>query len=52
MFTLEDAPYLRSIANVMRTSGCDIPEWMTAMDRAPYGDATLARRRTHSVGRL
>lgn len=29
-FTNEDAPYLKMIANVMRTSGCDVPEWMLA----------------------
>ncbi|WFD33935.1 RNA helicase [Malassezia cuniculi] len=27
-FTKEDAPYLKSIVNVMRQSGCDVPEWM------------------------
>ena len=26
---------VRSIANVMRTSGCDVPEWMVEIDRAP-----------------
>ena len=25
-----------SIANVMRTSGCDVPDWMIQMDRASY----------------
>ncbi|KAH6573220.1 hypothetical protein BASA62_003067 [Batrachochytrium salamandrivorans] len=27
-FTKEDAPYLKSIVNVMKASGCDVPEWM------------------------
>lgn len=27
-FTKEDAPHLRTIVNVMRESGCDVPEWM------------------------
>ncbi|KAI8907394.1 P-loop containing nucleoside triphosphate hydrolase protein [Gorgonomyces haynaldii] len=27
-FTKDDAPYLKSIVNVMRESGCDVPEWM------------------------
>ncbi|EGF83188.1 hypothetical protein BATDEDRAFT_29188 [Batrachochytrium dendrobatidis JAM81] len=27
-FTKEDAPYLKNIVNVMKTSGCDVPEWM------------------------
>lgn len=29
-FTNEDAPYLKMIANVMRQSGCEVPEWMLA----------------------
>lgn len=27
-FTKEDGPYLKTIVNVMKDSGCDIPEWM------------------------
>ncbi|OMJ21406.1 ATP-dependent RNA helicase ROK1 [Smittium culicis] len=27
-FTKEDAPYLKNIVNVMRQSGCEVPEWM------------------------
>ena len=27
-FTEADVPRLRSIANVMKLSGCDVPEWM------------------------
>ncbi|KAJ2158844.1 RNA-dependent ATPase rok1 [Coemansia sp. RSA 552] len=27
-FTKEDAPHLRTIVNVMRDSGCAVPEWM------------------------
>ncbi|KAJ3338185.1 RNA-dependent ATPase rok1 [Kappamyces sp. JEL0680] len=30
-FTKEDAPYLKSIVNVMKESGCDVPEWMLAL---------------------
>ncbi|KNC96605.1 RNA-dependent ATPase ROK1 [Spizellomyces punctatus DAOM BR117] len=30
-FTKEDAPYLKSVVNVMRDSGCDVPEWMLTM---------------------
>jgi len=26
---------LRSIANVMKNSGCDVPEWILHLDRAP-----------------
>ncbi|KAI8996716.1 P-loop containing nucleoside triphosphate hydrolase protein [Gaertneriomyces semiglobifer] len=27
-FTKEDAPYLKTVVNVMRDSGCEVPEWM------------------------
>ncbi|XP_065827734.1 probable ATP-dependent RNA helicase DDX52 isoform X2 [Oscarella lobularis] len=33
-FTEDDAPYLRSIVNVMKESGCDVPEWMLKL-KAP-----------------
>jgi ATP-dependent RNA helicase DDX52/ROK1 len=32
-FTKEDAPYLKSIVNVMRESGCEVPEWMLTMKK-------------------
>ncbi|OLY80212.1 ATP-dependent RNA helicase ROK1 [Smittium mucronatum] len=30
-FTKEDAPYLKSIVNVMRQSGCEVPQWMVEL---------------------
>jgi len=33
MFTEEDIPNLRSIANVMKASGCEIPEWMLSIPK-------------------
>jgi ATP-dependent RNA helicase DDX52/ROK1 len=33
-FTTDDAGSLRSIANVMRSSGCDVPEWMLQLKSA------------------
>jgi len=33
MFTEEDVINLRSIANVMKSSGCDIPEWIMALKK-------------------
>lgn len=27
-FTDEDKPLLRSLANVLKISGCDVPEWI------------------------
>lgn len=32
-FTKDDAPYLKSVVNVMRQSGCDVPEWMTQLPK-------------------
>ncbi len=34
-FTEEDAPQLRAIANVMRASGCEVPEWMLGLRKGP-----------------
>eukprot|EP00940_MAST-03C_sp_MAST-3C-sp2_P002721 g2721.t1 len=33
LFTEQDMPMLRSIANVMRLSGCDVPAWMLQMKK-------------------
>ncbi len=38
MYTEDDAEYLRSIANVMKTSGCDVPEWMLQMKKISRKD--------------
>ncbi|CAG8649998.1 6122_t:CDS:2, partial [Paraglomus brasilianum] len=27
-FTKDDAPYLKSIVNVIKESGCEVPDWM------------------------
>lgn len=32
-FSNEDAPYLRTIANVLRASGCPVPEYMLALKK-------------------
>jgi len=32
-FTKDDAEYLRSIATVMRDSGCEVPEWMLSLKK-------------------
>ncbi|MFN3440688.1 MAG: helicase-related protein, partial [Acidovorax sp.] len=34
-FTESDVPMLRSIANVMRLSGCDVAEWMLHLKKTP-----------------
>jgi len=33
LFTQDDAVYLRGIANVMKDSGCDVPDWMLALKK-------------------
>lgn len=35
-FTEDDMAYLRTIANVMKLSGCDVPEWMLSLKKARY----------------
>ncbi|KNE65011.1 hypothetical protein AMAG_10677 [Allomyces macrogynus ATCC 38327] len=37
-FTRDDAPHLRSIVNVMKESGCDVPEWMLSLKKASQND--------------
>ncbi|PWN45916.1 P-loop containing nucleoside triphosphate hydrolase protein [Ceraceosorus guamensis] len=32
-FTKEDGPYLRSVANIMKASGCEVPEWMLKLKK-------------------
>ena len=27
---------IRSIANIMKNSGCDVPEWILNIEKAPY----------------
>ena len=45
LFTETDAPQLRSVVNVMRASGCDVPDWMLTLQKggkrsaAPYRPA-------------
>ncbi|RKP10431.1 P-loop containing nucleoside triphosphate hydrolase protein [Thamnocephalis sphaerospora] len=33
-FTNDDADFLRNIVNVMKESGCDVPEWMLSLKKA------------------
>lgn len=32
-FSIEDGPYLRTIANILRASGCPVPEYMLALPK-------------------
>jgi ATP-dependent RNA helicase DDX52/ROK1 len=33
-FTDEDKPLVRSLANLLRASGCEVPEWIAEMPKA------------------
>jgi ATP-dependent RNA helicase DDX52/ROK1 len=35
-FTEDDMVYLRTIANVMKISGCEVPDWMLSLKKARY----------------
>ncbi|KAJ2550285.1 RNA-dependent ATPase rok1 [Coemansia sp. RSA 1933] len=37
-FTKDDAPYLKTIVNVMRESGCEVPEWMLTLKNPKHAD--------------
>ncbi|KAJ2461163.1 RNA-dependent ATPase rok1, partial [Coemansia sp. RSA 2424] len=44
-FTKEDAPHLKTIVNVMRESGCDIPEWMLQLKKPTQDDKKKLKKR-------
>lgn len=35
-FTEDDMIYLRTIANVMKLSGCEVPDWMLSLKKVRY----------------
>ena len=45
LFTEYDMPMLRSIANVMRLSGCDVPDWMLRMKKMKRQERKKLERR-------
>lgn len=45
LFTESDVPMLRSIANVMRLSGCDVPAWMLELRPMDRGRRRKLERR-------
>lgn len=49
LFVEDDIVLLRTIANVMRLSGCDVPHWMLELRRAPR--ALAARLKTRAPKR-
>ncbi|XP_053408363.1 probable ATP-dependent RNA helicase DDX52 isoform X1 [Mercenaria mercenaria] len=54
-FTEDDAVYLRSIANVMRTAGCPVPDYMlkinqpSRQDRKKLSKAAIKRKKISTV---
>ena len=34
LFSLDDKPRLPIVVNVMRESGCEVPDWMTQLKRS------------------
>ena len=45
LVTAYDMPMLRSIANVMRLSGCDVPDWMLRMKKLKRQERKKLERR-------
>ncbi|CAG8649975.1 6120_t:CDS:2, partial [Paraglomus brasilianum] len=43
-FTKDDAPYLKSIVNVIKESGCEVPDWMLQL-KNPSQDSKKKLRR-------
>lgn len=48
-FTYEDLSMLRHIADVMKRSGCEVPDWM--LELKPMSDKQLENREKRPVGR-
>ncbi|KAK9766840.1 RNA-dependent ATPase rok1 [Basidiobolus ranarum] len=44
-FTKDDAPHLKSIVNVMRESGCDVPDWMLTVKNPSKNDKKNLKQR-------
>ncbi|SAM01189.1 hypothetical protein [Absidia glauca] len=43
-YTKDDFDYLKSIVNVMRESGCEVPEWMLTMKKATKNQRSKLRQ--------
>ena len=44
-FTKADAPYLKTVVNVMKSSGCDVPDWMMEL-KGPTKEMKQALKKT------
>jgi len=45
LFTNDDAPYLKSIVNVMRNSGLEVPEWMLQLKNPSKNEKKQLKKR-------
>lgn len=52
LFTEGDIPSLRSIANVMRLSGCEVPAWMLELKKMSRNDRKRAETRPQRRGHV
>ncbi|KAI8137188.1 P-loop containing nucleoside triphosphate hydrolase protein [Fennellomyces sp. T-0311] len=43
-YTKDDLQYLRSVVNVMRESGCEVPDWMLTIKKANHKQRNEVRR--------
>jgi ATP-dependent RNA helicase DDX52/ROK1 len=43
-FTKDDLPYLKTIVNVMKQSGCDVPEWMLKLKKPSKNEKKQAKK--------
>ncbi|TIA86919.1 hypothetical protein E3P99_03543 [Wallemia hederae] len=44
-FTNDDAPYLKSVVNVMKSSGCEVPEWMLKLKKPSSNQRKALKKR-------
>lgn len=44
-FTNDDAPYLKSVVNVMKSSGCEVPEWMLKLKKPNSNQRKALKKR-------
>jgi len=49
LFTQDDGPSLRSIANVIKSSGCDVPQWMLELRTKRKGRTRVIQRESIST---
>lgn len=43
-YTQDDIPYMKGVVNVMKESGCDIPEWMLKLKTANHNQKRQLRK--------